>query len=163
VLRAHETGDYEDLLAMWSDADVVRHIGGRPSTADEVWTRLLRYGGLWPLLGFGYWRIGERRSDRYVGDAGIADFRRGLGEGFDGWPETGWAILPWAQGQGLAAEAMTAVLRWADQDAALPRTVCIISPQNTPSSKLAARLGYRSMGLRDFRGSDTELFERLRG
>lgn len=162
LLRAHESADFDDLLTMWSDENVVRHIGGRPSTADEVWTRLLRYGGLWPLLGFGYWRIAERRTDRYIGDAGIADFRRGLGEGFDGAPETGWAILPWAQGRGMAAEAMGAVLGWADAAATLPRTVCIIDPQNTPSLKLAGKLGYRSMGLRDFRGSQTEAFERER-
>lgn len=162
VLRAHEAGDYEDLLAMWTDPDVVRHIGGRPASADEVWARLLRYGGMWPVLGHGFWRIGERRTDRYVGDAGVSDFRRGLGEGFDGCPETGWALATWAHGQGFAREAMEAILRWADAEADFPRTVCIIEPANAASIRLAGRLGYVSMGRRPFRGAETELFERFR-
>ena len=162
TLRAHETADFDDLLSLWSDPDVVRYIGGRANTADEVWSRLLRYRGLWPLLGFGYWRIEDRQTGRYVGDAGLADFRRGLGDGFDESPETGWALAPWAHGQGLAGEAMGAILKWADETAEIERTVCMIQPENAASLRLAGRLGYRPMGQRSFNGSPTQTFERQR-
>ena len=162
ILRGHETQDFEDLLSLWTDPKVVRFIGGRANTPDEVWSRLLRYRGLWPLLGFGYWRIEDRQTGRYVGDAGLADFRRGLGEGFDGAPETGWALAPWAHGKGLAGEAMGAILEWADATAQIERTVCMIQPQNAASVRLAERLGYRATGLRSFNGSPTETFERQR-
>ena len=36
--------------------------------------------------------------------------------------------------------ALGAVLDWADQS--MPRTVCLIDPDNAPSLRLAARLGY---------------------
>ena len=56
---------------MWSDADVVRHIGGVPSTPADAWSRLLRYAGLWSFLGYGYRAVEDRATGRFVGvDAG---------------------------------------------------------------------------------------------
>ena len=52
-LRGHRVEDLEDCAAMWGDPQVTRHIGGRPSTKEEVWSRLVRYVGHWALLGFG--------------------------------------------------------------------------------------------------------------
>ena len=41
ILRPHALDDYEPAYAMWSDPEVVRFIGGRPATREEVWHRLL--------------------------------------------------------------------------------------------------------------------------
>ncbi len=43
MMRRHLIDDFDASLAMWSDPAVTRYIGGRPSTAEEVWSRLLRY------------------------------------------------------------------------------------------------------------------------
>jgi len=56
-LRGHGLEDTERMAALWSDAEVTRYIGGRPQTAEESWSRLLRYAGHWRLLGFGYWVV----------------------------------------------------------------------------------------------------------
>lgn len=56
-LTLHESADFGPLAEMWSDPAVVRHISGKPATAQESWARLLRYRGLWPVLGFGYWAV----------------------------------------------------------------------------------------------------------
>ncbi len=61
---------------MWGVRIVTRHIGGRPFTAEESWSRLLRYAGHWYLLGFGYWAVVERGTNRFVGEVGFADFHR---------------------------------------------------------------------------------------
>src|SRR4051812_2186757 len=87
LLRAHRPDDFEPCLAMWSDAAVTCYIGGKPFAADEVWGKILRYAGLWSLLGFGYWAIEERRSGRFVGEVGFADFKRDLVPSFGGAPE----------------------------------------------------------------------------
>ena len=142
ILRAHRRDDFEALAQMWADPDVTRHIGGKPATRQESWFRLLRYGGLWPMLGFGYWAITDKASGTYLGDAGLADFQRGMGAGFDGLPEAGWALVPEAFGRGLATEAMQQVLTWADTALAAPRTVCMIDPGNTASLRVAAKLGF---------------------
>ena len=72
TLRGHRIEDFDECAAMWGDPEVTRHIGGRPFTEEEVWTRLLRYVGHWSLLGFGYWVIREKATHRFVGEAGFA-------------------------------------------------------------------------------------------
>jgi RimJ/RimL family protein N-acetyltransferase len=76
TLRGHTPDDFDECAAMWGDPQVTRYIGGRPSTQEEVWTRLLRYAGMWALLGLGYWVVRERETGRFVGEVGFSDFRR---------------------------------------------------------------------------------------
>ena len=64
VMRGHRPSDLDASAAMWGDDAVGRHIGGKPSTREESWSRLLRYAGLWALLGFGYWLVEERKPAR---------------------------------------------------------------------------------------------------
>jgi RimJ/RimL family protein N-acetyltransferase len=160
TLRAHATGDFADSLAMWSDPAVVRYIGGAPATAEEVWARLIRYSGLWSLLGYGFWLVSDTDSGAFLGEAGLADFRRGLSPTFDSSPEAGWAFVPTAHGKGFAAEAVTAILSWADETLRAPRTVCMIDPGNARSLTLAGKLGYRRFDLARYRARETVLLER---
>ena len=61
VLDGHRADDLDPLAAMWADERVVHHVGGRASTRQESWFRLLRYRGLWPVLGYGYWAVREKQ------------------------------------------------------------------------------------------------------
>jgi len=155
--------DFADSASMWAEAEVVRHIGGRPSTPEEVWSRLLRYAGLWTLSGFGYWTVRETVSGRFVGEVGLAEFRRDLSPSFEGAPETGWALAGWAHGRGFGREAVEAVLAWSDARLTAPRTVCLIDPDNAASIRLAHRLGYKEFARGDYRGRPSLLMERSRG
>jgi RimJ/RimL family protein N-acetyltransferase len=163
VLRAHTLADYEESAAMWADPEVTRHIGGRPSTAEEAWSRLLRYAGLWALLGFGYWVARERETGRFVGEVGFADFRRELTPSLEGAPEAGWALAPWAQGRGFATEAVRAALAWGDAHLAAERTVCMIHPENVPSIRVAEKCGFRRIASSTYKGDPALLFERRKG
>jgi RimJ/RimL family protein N-acetyltransferase len=158
ILRGHRGSDLDDSLSLWSDPEVTRYIGGKPSTREEVWTRVLRYIGHWEALGYGFWHVSERSTDRFVGEVGVVDFKRDLAFSFEGAPEAGWVLLPWSHGRGYATEAMTAVLAWTA--AAHPRTVCIINPPNLPSRRVAAKLGYREIGQVEYKGSDVIVHER---
>lgn len=142
TLRAHAPADFDELRALWADPDVVRYTVGRPQTSEEVWARLLRAAGLWPLVGYGYWVVRERDTNRLVGEVGIADFRRDLAPPVDLAPEAGWILSPAVHGNGYATEAMRAVLAWADAHLAAPRTTCIIVPENGASLRVAAKLGF---------------------
>ncbi|HMG55769.1 MAG TPA: GNAT family N-acetyltransferase [Kofleriaceae bacterium] len=158
ILRGHGIADLDDSLALWSDPEVTRHIGGKPSTREDVWARLLRYIGHWAVSGYGFWQVRERATDRFVGEVGIAEFHRDLAFSFGGAPEAGWVLAPWSHGRGYATEAMTAVLAWSA--AAHPRTVCIIDPDNAASQRVAARLGYREIGRAPYRSVEVIVFER---
>ena len=159
-LGPHEAADYPDMLATWQDPVVVKYFGGVPSTPEECWARLLRYAGLWRLLGFGYWRIRERATGRFVGEVGLADFGRDITPSLAGSPEAGWVLAPWAHRQGFAREAADAIFAWADAALDVKRTVCMIDPDNIASLALAAKLGFKTFADTGYKGRPVVLLER---
>lgn len=162
TLRAHGLDDFRESAAMWADPVVTRHIGGRPSTEEEAWARLLRYAGHWTLLGFGFWAIREQATGRFVGEVGLADLKRELDPSFGGAPEVGWALATWAHGKGFATEAIRAAITWADAELVAPRTVCMINPENAASIRVAAKCGFREWSGATYKGEQVILFERPR-
>ncbi|MEM6277717.1 MAG: GNAT family N-acetyltransferase, partial [Pseudomonadota bacterium] len=141
-LRAHQTDDFEDVARLWADPAVVRHISGTPSTEAESWWRLLRYTGHWHHLGFGYWAIEDRKTSRFLGEAGLAHYKRNLDVACRDMPEAGWVFAQDAWGHGYAHEAMSAILAWADRTLDATSTWCFISEEHAASLRLATRLGF---------------------
>ena len=139
---------------------MVRHIGGLPSTREEAWARILRYAGLWSLLGLGYWLVEERASGAFVGEVGFAVFHRVIEPSLGEAPEAGWVLHPRAHGRGYATEALRAALRWADARQGLRRSVCMIAPENGASLRLAQRCGYVEYARTTYKGEPTVLLER---
>ncbi len=160
VLRGHRAEDLADCTKMWADPQVTRHIGGRPFIEEEVWGRVLRYIGHWTALGFGFWTMREKATGRFVGELGFADFKRDLHPPLGDSPEVGWALCPWAHGQGLATEAVQAILLWGDGHFGGRRTVCLIDPGNAPSLRVAAKCGYQELRRTTYKGAATIIFQR---
>jgi RimJ/RimL family protein N-acetyltransferase len=160
TMRAPAASDFEDSAAMWSDPLVTRFIGGRTSTPEESWARLLRARGLWPVLGYGYWAVRETATGAYVGEVGFAAFRRAIVPPIDGVPEMGWALSPVAQGKGYGLEAVRAALAWGEGQWGAAPVVCIIDPINTPSLKLAARAGFVETGRAVYKDEPTIVLQR---
>ena len=160
LLRAHRLEDFAECSAMWGHAEVARYIGGRPFPPDEVWTKLLRYVGHWALLGYGFWVLEEKGTGRFVGEVGFADFKRDIQPPLAGRPEMGWVLAPWAHGKGLATEAVRGALGWGATHLPSARTVCLISPENLASIRVAEKCGYREFQRTTFKGQPTLLFER---
>jgi ribosomal-protein-alanine N-acetyltransferase len=69
--------------------------------------------------------------------------------GFYRWPEVGFILAPPVWGQGLAREAMTAVLDHGFATAGLDRAVADVDPRNARSLALLERLGFRRTGYRE--------------
>jgi len=158
-LRGHRVGDFTASSAMWADPVVTRYIGGRPFTAEEVWSRLLRYAGMWSLLGYGYWALEEKTSGEFVGELGFADMKRDIEPPLDA-PELGWALSTRFHGKGYATEAVRAAIAWGDEHFGRARTVCIIHPGNTASFRVAEKCGYREYLRTKYKEHDTVLLER---
>ncbi|PAX07385.1 GNAT family N-acetyltransferase [Sphingomonas lenta] len=149
------------MVEMITDPAFTAQIGAPPATREEVWHRLLRYVAHWPVMGFGHWVVRETASGAYLGEVGLMESRRATSPAFEGTPEAAWGFLPRVHGQGYAAEACAAMLGWAD-GRGIERTVCIISPGNAPSIRLAERLGYSSAGEVRYRDAPILFFERRR-
>jgi RimJ/RimL family protein N-acetyltransferase len=151
--------DFGDLKALWGDADFVRPLFPEPMDGEQVWTRLLRDIGHWQVRSYGNWAVRLRDGGDFVGSVGVLDYQREIQPRLDA-PELGWGVATRFQGQGLAFEATSAALAWCDEALNAPRTVCIIDPDNTPSLRLAARLGYRPLRTARFRDQPIAVLER---
>lgn len=162
TLSGHAPDDLDALAAIWSDPAVYAHIGGRAREREDVWLQLLRHIGQWTAFGRGMWVLRDRATGAIFGEAGLMDARRGLEPPVGDHPEAGWILGSAAHGQGLAREAMDAVLGWADA-AGIARLGCIIDPANTASVRLAGRLGFRPGGESLYRGRPTLTFTRSAG
>ncbi|WP_375395144.1 GNAT family N-acetyltransferase [uncultured Sphingomonas sp.] len=161
TLTGHTGDDLDDLAAMWADPGVYGMIGGKPQSREEVWIRLLRSVGQWTLFGYGNWVLRDTATGRFIGSAGLLEARRAIDPPIDA-PETGWALAAHAHGQGYAKEALDAVLAWSDAQR-VPRTMCIIDPDNSASIRLAAKIGYRAIGRATYHDRPVDLYERMAG
>jgi len=159
-LRGHRLDDFTASAAMWADPNVTRHIGGKPLSEEEAWTKFLRYVGHWALLGFGYWVVEEKATGNFVGEIGFADYKRDLLPSLDGKPESGWVLDPQFHGKGYATEAVRAAIRWGDAHFGASQTACIIFPENLPSIRVAEKCGYREWQLTTYKGRPTMILVR---
>ncbi|GAC1390138.1 MAG: GNAT family N-acetyltransferase [Vulcanimicrobiaceae bacterium] len=159
-LRAHGREDLADCLAMWGDPIVTRYIGGKPSTRQQTWMRMLAYAGHWGLMGFGYWAIEERQTGAFVGEIGFADFKRELEPSIEGKPELGWALTPSMHRKGYATEAIQAACAWGDEHFEQKQTVCIIDPENLISIRVAEKAGFSESARILYHGEPVVLFSR---
>jgi RimJ/RimL family protein N-acetyltransferase len=160
ILRAHRLEDFPAMQSMWSNAEVVRYIGGTPSTRQQCWSRLLGYQGHWQFLKFGYWAVEEKATGNYIGELGFADFKRDFTPSIEGLPELGWALVPEFHGRGYATEALLAALQWGKSQLQKSRSVCLISPENKPSLRVAEKLGYAQTHSTVFNQAPVLLFSR---
>jgi RimJ/RimL family protein N-acetyltransferase len=145
---------------MWSDANVTLYIRSNPFSAEETWSRLLRYIGHWILLGFGYWVIEQKETGTFLGEVGFADYKRGITPSLAGVPEVGWVLASHAHGKGFATEAVSAAIAWADSRLGKNRTTCIIAPENTASIRVAVKCGYREFQRTTYHGNSTLIYVR---
>jgi RimJ/RimL family protein N-acetyltransferase len=137
MLRASDFPTYETWCA---DIDVMRYIGGKTLERALAWRHLSNLVGHWALLGHGYYGVEEKATNALIGRVGFTSQ--------PGWPgfELGWTIAPAYQGRGYATEAARMLLEYAFQELDQPHVISIIHADNTPSRKVAERLGQRVEG-----------------
>jgi RimJ/RimL family protein N-acetyltransferase len=145
---------------MWADPGVTRFIGGKPFSREDVWARMLRYSGHWAWMDFGHWVVEERATGRFVGEVGLAEFKRQIEPPFEGIPEIGWVLAPGMTGKGYATEAARAAATWGDARFRWGRTVCMIHPENVASLRVAAKCGYGEFQRTAYRGQPAILLAR---
>lgn len=161
VLREHRPDDLPAYAALWANPQVVRFIGGKPLDMEACWSRILRYRGMWAALGFGFWVV--EFDGRLAGEAGVQDVCRDVEPSLTGTLECGWVITPALHGRGVAREAITAVLDWADTHRPEMPQSAIIDPGNTPSIALAGKLGFRETARCSYHGTGLLQFRRRPG
>jgi ribosomal-protein-alanine N-acetyltransferase len=143
VLRAIQLGDAEALFPIFSDADAMQYYGHLPhySLADtqaligQIQARFAQRTAL-------RWGITLAGDDRLVGTCGFHHFDDGFQRA-----ETGYELKRAAWGQGIMAEAMTAILSFGFTELGLHRVEAIIDDANARSKGLLVKLGFTYEGV----------------
>lgn len=157
LLRPFRQSDLDAFAAMQADQEVMRHLGvgadaGKPRTSAETWANMAIVMGQWALKGYGSFALEERASGAFIGRAGILHP--------EGWaePELAYALARPAWHRGYAEEACRAILPWAFRATGAERIVSYIAQGNTPSARLAARLGAVNEGMGEVMGMPCEVW-----
>lgn len=159
LLRAHTLEDFDAYAAMWADPVVTRFIG-KPRSREESWIRILRYTGMWQLIGYGLWVVEEKATGALIGEAGFHELKREIAPSFEGTPEAGWAFVPAIHGKGFASEVVRGFHEWAKGRRGFEKTVCMIDPENGASIAVARKAGYRETARTAYHDAPTILYER---
>ena len=162
TLREFRAGDLDAHAATLGDAAIMRHIGGKPLNREDSWRRLLMGVGMWSLIGMGPFAVEQKSDARMVGHCGFFQFERAMTVSILGEPEMGWIFDRSVHGQGIAFEACSAALDWADKALGAQSYPAIIDLENTPSMKLAERLGFIRQANVVYRDAPIAFFRRPR-
>lgn len=130
---------FEPLTAFYADHRS-SFVGG-PLTAERAWRVLATEIGHWSLRGFGRFAVERSDTGQMVGIVGPW-CPEGLPE-----PELGWDLMAGFEGQGYAAEAARAARSWVYGKLGWTTAISLVDPANTPSARLAARLGCTKDGV----------------
>ncbi|MBM7117226.1 GNAT family N-acetyltransferase [Archangium primigenium] len=139
LLRPTALEDLEGFVTLAGDPESARFIGG-VQPRSMAWRAMCAMAGAWTLRGFAMFSVVEKSSGRWLGRVGPWQP--------EGWPgtEVGWGLLREGWGQGYATEAAAATMTWAFDHLGWKEIIHCIAPENTPSQRVAQRLGSRLLG-----------------
>lgn len=153
VLRMLCEDDFEQYAAIMADPEVTRYLGdGRPRTREDAWRQMSMLLGHWELRGYGLWALEEAATGRLVGRTGFLDP--------EGWPgfELAWTLGREFWGLGYATEGARRALAYAFEELGREHVISLIRPANTPSIRVAERLGERLEGRAEIFGGDSLVY-----
>ncbi|HLE89228.1 MAG TPA: GNAT family N-acetyltransferase [Candidatus Limnocylindria bacterium] len=139
-----------DRLAAGDAASVAGDLGATLSEAwlrEVRWLAALRAEQIRKRPGDAPWLVRPillRHDDGSVTAVGYLNFHAAPDE--HGMIEVGYALLPEAQGQGYAIEAVHAAFEWATRLHGIHRFRASVAPTNERSLNLIAKLGFRHVG-----------------
>jgi RimJ/RimL family protein N-acetyltransferase len=149
VLRLPRLEDAEPLLALYTDPEAMRFIGGvHPEAAADPTYVVRQWLQRWEANGLGHFVVVRREDGAVLGRTGLVvwdtrDWRiKNASEaGEHAQPELGWAFVRAHWGHGYATEAARAVRRWVREEVELERLISVIAPDNLRSRRVAEKLG----------------------
>jgi [ribosomal protein S5]-alanine N-acetyltransferase len=151
-LRPFTAADREAIHAVYSDPEVMRHVGhGAHRTPAETAAALRVYGDVLERRGFSFLAVTERDGGALVGDAGLHP----LGDDI----ELGYTLARGAWGRGYATELGRALLAYAFDVLGAPRVLAQVEPENTASRRVLEKLGMREVDTRTAYGRPHLLYE----
>ncbi len=150
-LREWREADHAAFAALLGDEESARFIGGACGPED-TWRRMATQMGHWQMRGYGSWVVEEKATGNWVGYSGLWNPY--------GWPdpEVMWGLAPAARGRGYATEAALGARTHAYRALGWKTAISLIAPANTPSQRVAQRLGATREGTIELRGAVADVW-----
>lgn len=149
--------DFEPLIAVYTDPEVMRHVGdGNPITRSECeeWFRVTEAN--YAKRGYGMFTLVEAESRLVIGFAGLVH------PGGQSEPEIKYALLRSHWGRGFGSELVPQLLSYGAQVHGLRRVLATVASENLASQRVLAKAGMCFVQNRaNEDGSTTLVFEWL--
>lgn len=139
VLRPQIPEDFDAWAAVMADVEASGFIGG-PQPRAVAWRGFTSMTGSWIVRGYAMFSVIEKTTGDWIGR---------IGPWYpEGWPgrEVGWGLVRSAWGKGYATEATVVCMDYAFDELGWDDVIHSIDPKNTPSQRLAERLGSTNRG-----------------
>ncbi len=158
ILRPITLSDADLALAIYTDAEVVKYVGGllAPDDALEYFHNNDTRRGAGGRLGT--WSLTRKDSGTKIGSAVLlpmpvekddTDWSMLVDEAYpDAQIEVGYMLLQDAWGQGFATEACKRLVRFGFEMTSLPEIVATTDPENTASQNVLKKAGLPDEGMR---------------
>jgi [ribosomal protein S5]-alanine N-acetyltransferase len=152
-LRRLRPADEPELIALDSDAEVMRYVGSpagvrtHEETVDRARRRIHDDHG-----SYGWWAVVGKQDGAF----------HGLGlllptpDGDD--VEVGYRLARCSWGRGIATEAASALVAHAFENLWLPRLVAVVYPDNRASRRVLEKLGFVHDGPGEYKGARVDRF-----
>ena len=138
--RTWRPSDFDVYEGWCARMEIMQYLGGKTFDRIQAWRHMAYLTGHWSIFGYGYYVCEEKASGAMIGRVGYTNH--------PGWPgfELGWTIIPEYQGKGYATEAARMLLDYAFTQLKQDRVISLIHPDNTPSRRVAEKLGQKVEG-----------------
>lgn len=142
-LRRLRPSDEATLVTLDGDAEVMRYIGSRGGTPEQIVERVRQRIGAdhGPL---GWWLVEGRADGAFHGVAALLPMPEG------GDIELAYRFARASWGRGIATEAASALVVHAFAAAGLERLVAVTFPENAASRRVLEKLGFVHDGMTDY-------------
>lgn len=144
ILKKTEQSDFDNLVALRSDPDVMRYAGRGVQTKDEVQKFLDTVISYQKKHGFGFCSVFEKETGEFIGQAGL--FHVGF---YDEQPEIeiAYRLHKKYWGKGYGTELTEALIRWGFKNLPLSKLVAFVHPDNLASHRILQKCGMRRLGI----------------
>ena len=136
-LRPWRDSDLAAYAAMGADAEVMRYFPSLMSEAETL-DHVRDLQERFRKWGYGYWAI-EADNLPFAGFVGLSQPQ--IDAHFTPCVEIGWRLARGAWGRGYASEGAREALRFGFEEKGVEEIVAMVSAANTPSCRVAERIG----------------------
>ena len=150
--RMLEEDDLQNLVKLDMDPEVRAFFPDGVSTPELLRKKISRSRASFSEKGFGEFSMTELKTGRFIGRAGFAGLE-------DGEIEVGYLLLKEYWGQGLASEALVALLDWAGKSLPVPRILAYAPVGHQASLGVMRKAGMRYLKTEIAQGVNCEFHE----